>query len=234
MACHDRPPAAARRVCHRLIEGQRATRDVIARASDDDRLGRWTRRLRDAAPWRWAGSTRDCRRPSSTGCIGDQPALIENADLVGELMHLDDAPRAIGNAVVVAADRDEPVMADPALELEQGIEGQGRQGLQLRLLGGKGLRDDPLGRAVQTDIGDRVEPVAELGVEIVEIAEAAGQEEVLPDVAEGPLDLALRLGPIGPAGFGQEAVVLRQGEQRAVVDDVASPSSPVTAVFMRS
>ena len=65
-------------------------------------------------------------------------ALIEDADLVGELMDLDDAPGAIGNAVVVAADRHEPIVTDPALELEQGIEGKGRQRLQLRL-----LRDHP-------------------------------------------------------------------------------------------
>ena len=74
---------------------------------------------------------------------------------------------------------------------------------------------------MQADIGDRVEPVAQLGIEVVEIAEVTGQEEVLADIAEGPLDLALRLGPIGPAGFGLEAVVLGQGEQGPVVDDVA-------------
>jgi hypothetical protein len=99
-----------------------------------------------------------------------QLALIEDADLVGELMDLDDAPGAIGNAVVVAADRHESVMADPPFELEQGIEGKGRQGLQLRLLGRKSLRNDPLRRAVQAGIGDRVEPVAQLGIEVVEVA----------------------------------------------------------------
>ena len=34
---------------------------------------------------------------------GHQPTLVENADLVRELMHLDDASGAIRNAVVVAA-----------------------------------------------------------------------------------------------------------------------------------
>ena len=92
---------------------------------------------------------------------------------VGKLMHLDDAPGPIGNAVVVAADRDEPVMADAPLELEQRVEGRCRQRLQLGLLGGEGLRDDPLRGAVQADVGDRVEPVGELAIEIVEIAEGA-------------------------------------------------------------
>ena len=70
-------------------------------------------------------------------------------------------------------------------------------------------------------IGDRVEPVAQLGVEIVEIAEAAGEEEVLADVAERPLDLALGLGPVRPAGLRVEAVVAGEVDQRPVVDDVA-------------
>ena len=138
---------------------------------------------------------------------GDEPTPIEDADLVGELVHLDDTPRPVGNAVVVAADRDQPVMADAAFELEQRVEGEGRQGLQLELLGSKGLRDDALGGAVQPDIGDRRKPVLELGIEIVEIAEGAAEEEVLADVAERPLDFALGLGPIGPAGSRQEAVM---------------------------
>ena len=71
-------------------------------------------------------------------------------------------------------------------------------------------------------------------VQVVEIAEGAGQEEVLADVAERPLDLALGLGPVGLAGLGMEAVVAGQIDQGAVVDDAAEPSSPMTAVFMRS
>ena len=47
------------------------------------------------------------------------------------------------------------------------------------------------------------------------------EEEVLADVAERPLDLALRFGPVGAAGSGQEAVVLGERNERAVVDDVA-------------
>jgi hypothetical protein len=60
---------------------------------------------------------------------------------------------------------------------------------------------------VQPDVGDHRKPVIELRVEIVEIAEGAAEEEVLADVAERPLDFALGLGAIGPAGSGQEAVM---------------------------
>ena len=63
--------------------------------------------------------------------------------------------------------------------MSRASKGAGRQRLQLGLLGREGLRDDPLRRAVQADIGDRVEPVIELGIEILEIAEGAAEEEVL-------------------------------------------------------
>ena len=70
-------------------------------------------------------------------------------------------------------------------------------------------------------IGDLIEPLAELRVEIVEVAKAPAEEEVLADVAEWTLDLALRLGPIRLAGLRQVAVVAGEREQRAIVDDVA-------------
>ena len=91
-------------------------------------------------------------------------------------------------------------MADPALQLEHSSEGMFGQGLQFALLGGEGFGDDPLCRAMQTGIGNGVEPVDQLDVHILEVAEAAGQEEVLPDIAERPLDLSLGFGPIGTAG----------------------------------
>jgi len=91
--------------------------------------------------------------------------------LVRELVNLDDTPRPVGDAVVVSADRDQPVMADATFELEQRVEGERRKGLQFRPLGSKGLRDDALGGAVQPDVGDHRKPVIELRVEIVEIAE---------------------------------------------------------------
>ncbi len=60
-----------------------------------------------------------------------------------------------------------------------------------------------------------------MSIEVLKIAEAASQEEVLPDITERPLHLAFRLGPVGTAGFGLEAVMLGRGEQRPIVDDVA-------------
>jgi hypothetical protein len=144
----------------------------------------------------------------------DEPSFIENADLIGELMHFDDASRPVGNAVVVAADREQAVMADPAFELEQCVEGKGREGLQFGLLGSEGFRDNPLGGAVVPDVSDRGQPVIELGIEIVEVAEGAAQEEVLADVAEWSFDLALSLRPIGAVSPRQKAIMLSERDQR--------------------
>nr|CAI0341104.1 hypothetical protein SHINE37_60072 [Rhizobiaceae bacterium] len=72
-----------------------------------------------------------------------------------------------------------------------------RQRSQVRSLVGKGLVDDEQGGGVLSRIGDAIQPVPELGVQVVEIAERAGEEEVLADITERPLDLALCLCPIG-------------------------------------
>ena len=61
--------------------------------------------------------------------------------------------------------------------------------------------------------------MSELLVEVVEIAERAAEEEVLADVAEGPLDLALRFRPIGPAGARLKTVMTGEVDEGAVVDD---------------
>jgi len=123
--------------------------------------------------------------------LGDDRAQIEDADDVRQLLDLDEPPGAIGHAVVVAADGDEAVVAHPPLEFQDGVEAMVGQGLQFGLLGGEGFGDDALGRAVDASVGDGVEPLDQLGVEIVEVAEDAAEEEVLADVAERPLDLPL-------------------------------------------
>src|SRR3546814_14481293 len=69
--------------------------------------------------------------------------------------------------------------------------------------------------------------------EVGQVAERAGQEEVLADVAERPLDLALRLCPVGLAGARVEAVVAGQVDHGAVVDAAAplAVSSPTLAAY---
>ena len=152
-------------------------------------------------------------------------AVFEDLHLVGERVHLDDPlPGGIGNAVEIAADAHHAFMGDPPFQLEHRAEGRERQGAQVRLLLGEGLVDDALRGGVHPRIGDRIEPMPQLGVEIVEIAERAGEEEVLADIPERPLDLALGLGPVGAAGLRLEAVMPGEVDQRAVVDDAADVS----------
>jgi len=44
---------------------------------------------------------------------------------------------------------------------------------------------------VNADVGHGIEPGDELSVEVVEVAEAAAEKEVLADIAERPLDFPL-------------------------------------------
>src|ERR1700761_2974746 len=122
--------------------------------------------------------------------LGNDIAQVDDADQVWQLLDLDDTTGAVGYAVVVAPDGDEAVVADAAFQLEDGIEAMLGQCLQLGLFGGECLGDDALRRAMGADVGDGVEPIGQLSIEIVKIAEAASEEEVLADVAERPLNLA--------------------------------------------
>ena len=128
------------------------------------------------------------------GMLGDDVAEIKDADQIGKLLDFDDPTGAVGHAVIVAADRDKAIVADAAFQLEHGVEAMFGQPLQFGLLGRERRGDDPLGGAVDTNVGDGIEPVDELSVEVLEVAEAAAEKEVLADIAERPLDLSLRLG----------------------------------------
>ena len=61
-------------------------------------------------------------------------------------------------------------------------------------------------------------PLVELGVEIVQVRETPGEEEVLADATERALDFALGFRPVGFAGPRRRSVVVEQGDQRGVVD----------------
>jgi len=86
--------------------------------------------------------------------LGNDIAEIEDPDQIRELLDLDDPASAIGHAVIVAADRDEAVVADAPFQLEHGVEAMLGQRLQFGLLCRECLGDDPLGGAVNADIGE--------------------------------------------------------------------------------
>src|SRR5579862_8908249 len=83
--------------------------------------------------------------------LGNDIAEVEDTDHAWQLLDLDHTAGAIGNAVVVAPDGDEAVVADAALQLEHGIEAMLGQRLKLGLLRGERLGDDALRRAMGTD-----------------------------------------------------------------------------------
>ena len=139
---------------------------------------------------------------------GDQSAVLEDANLIGERMHFDDPlPGRVGNAVKIAADAHHAFMRDPSFQLKDRAERRQRQDFEVQLFLGEGLIDNALGRGVQARIGHQIQPKAQLSIQVVEIAERAGEEEVLADVAIWPLYLSLRFGPIRPAGLGLVAIV---------------------------
>ncbi len=154
---------------------------------------------------------------------GDDGAILKNADLVGSAVHFDHSPtRAVRHAVEIAVDGDHAVARNASLEPQHGLERARCQRLKRRTLLGEVFGDNPLRRGMDARIGDLIEPLAELRVEIIEAAKAPAKEEVLADVAERALDLALGLGPIRLARLRQVAVVAGEGEQRATGSAVPS------------
>lgn len=125
------------------------------------------------------------------GMNGNDLALLEDTHLVGGAVHLDGpAPSGVGHAVEIAADGDHAVLSNPALQPQHGLERAGRQRLQAGTLLGKVLADHAACCGMNTGIGDVVEPLAELLIEVVEVAEVASEEEVLADITEWAFDLA--------------------------------------------
>ena len=156
------------------------------------------------------------------GMGGDALAVLQDVDLGRGNLDLDDAAsRAVGHGVEIAADRDHALARDPAFQAQHGVERPGWQRSEERPLLGEVLGHDPAGGGVHTAVGHLIEPLPELGVEVVEVAEGAGEEEVLAHVAEGPLHLALGLRPVGPARLGHHAVVRGQVQELGVVDDAS-------------
>lgn len=150
-------------------------------------------------------------RPFENGMSGDQKAILEDTDLFGQRMHLDGpAFGRVGNGIEVAADADHALTTDAPLQLQDRPERRQRQRPQRRLFLGEGLANDTPRGGMRSGVDDRVEPMAELPVQIVEIAEGSGKEEVLADVTKRPLDLALGLRAVGLAGPGMEAVMPRE------------------------
>ena len=118
---------------------------------------------------------------------GDENAVVEDANLVGEDVDVEDAAaRRVRHAVEIAADAHHALVRDASFELQDCPIRREWQRLQRGLLLGKGFVDDALRGRVDAWVRNGVEPMAELRVEIIEVAERAAEEEVLADVPERP------------------------------------------------
>src|SRR5690349_4678156 len=121
---------------------------------------------------------------------GDNAPFLENTHLIGCAVHFHGTPaRSVGHAVEIAADRDHAVAADAPLQPQHGLKRPSREWLELGTFFGKMLGHDSPCRGMDAHVGDLVEPLTELPVEVLEVMEAAAEEEVLTDVTEWALDL---------------------------------------------
>src|SRR3989338_6576485 len=89
------------------------------------------------------------------------------------------------------------------------IEGRDETGLLL----GEGLVDAAAGGAVHPDVGDGVQPLPALLVEVVPGGEGAAGEEVVLEVVEGALDLAAAFLVTGAPDGRLEAIVPGEVEE---------------------
>ena len=114
-------------------------------------------------------------------------------------------------------------------------KGTSGQWLQRRLLLGEGLDDHRRVVACRRGLATVSSQWRSWALRSSRLRKRAGEEEVLADVAERPLDLALGLGPVGPAGLRLEAVMAGEVDQSCGYRRCCpSASSPSTAVFIRS
>src|SRR6202021_1428866 len=146
-------PACIRELrADRLVDGERPERHMTADAADSDPGGR-VHLARLSAAGAVAAIDTVLLSTFEDGMLSDDVAEIEDTDQIGKLLNLDDPTGAVGHAVIVAADRDEAIVADAPLQLEHRIEAMPGHRLQFGLLCREGLGDDPLGSAVAGAVG---------------------------------------------------------------------------------
>src|SRR5206468_1168309 len=194
---------ASSRTCRRSIDGERVRpeRGVVIGDRDPALGGRLEEMLRDAL---LAVVDRD-------GAIQRDPHADRTAGQRG------------GHAVAIAADLDVGVPADLARLPVRRVVALGRQGLQRWGLPGEALGDDLVHGAVHARVGFLPEPPLGELVEVGPALEGAiADEEVVLDVPDVALVLALGLRAGRATGPGTEAVVAGQIDEARVELDVAA------------
>lgn len=157
------------------------------------------------------------------GMARDELPIFKDPHLVGVALHLKHAfACGVWHAVLIARDRHHALVANPAFDGQNSIVGDCWQGSKAGLLLSEGLIDNAQGRGVHARVRNARAPKIKLGVQIINVAERARQKEVLPDIAERPLNLAFCLGPVGLTCTRHRAVVIEESDQRRVVGNNAS------------
>ena len=148
--------------------------------------------------------------------LRDQMTILRYPQFMEVVLDLKHAfPRCIRDAVITARDRGHAFMADTALDSQNGIELDPRQRLQTEPPFSKRLIDHLKRRRMHTLICNACTPQIKLGVQVVNFAERSREKEVLADVAERSLSLAL-----GFARYGwcaQESAIMAQQRDKGRV-----------------
>ena len=114
--------------------------------------------------------------------VGQLGLSVEDADAGGagdQGQRLSDV--GVGNRVAIAVEADVGGLAGADDTHQIGLEGMGGQRQQAGLFLGPDIGDTAVGLVGMTSaVGDLVSPAAELGVDVVEVAEGAGGEEGVP------------------------------------------------------
>ena len=114
--------------------------------------------------------------------VGQFGLSVEDADAGGAGDQSERfADVGVGNRVEIAVEADVGGLAGADDAHQVGLEGMGGQRQQAGLLVGPDIGDTAVGLVGMTSpVGDVVSPAAELGVDVVEVAEGAGGEERVP------------------------------------------------------
>ena len=151
----------------------------------------------------------DCRRPCACAArarwraISSDPTIDDHFAVVdADRQHLADVrPR---HRVVVQPLREEAFDIDMAIDDERRVEVAGRQRQQVRSFALVAVARRFLEVTHHMHIGDGRQPLGRDFVEMVERVEGAAVEQTDFDVVEFPLDFALRLRAVAPAGRGRK------------------------------
>jgi hypothetical protein len=145
------------------------------------------------------------------GIADQQPIIVEEVDgAVFDLQHYPLAHDRVGQKVAVGLVGDLTVLVDLSEHLQRGIILCRWKCSQLRLPLLPAFDDRLSVGAVDAPVGRCIEALVQISVGFFDRVKGISAPEALSDVVRGTFHLTLYLGPIGRAGFGRKAVIVRE------------------------